>query len=489
MRAFEQAWLLLKAREDEQLMGMGGTYSGGMTVNPRVRSMAGATPEELTMASLLEEGDASFPISGKPTRRNIERVLPSDVPQLTREQQQAEAARMQAEGLSDELIAQRQAQAMLADTSVADPDTGKPRALRETYLAEGFQSPGERRADVAGLTGAAKRQLGGGQRGLIMDTSSMTPSQKQNVIDPETGELGMRRKVRVKRGDVEGITTMGRGRGRKGAFKPRSYEALGENPDKREFKTPEQKQIDRDRAMAERLGIDFVEPEESTLVREPRKFKEGLKPGSDAYEARHQQLEDQEELLHQMYSQPVIDPDTGKLVPNPHLGMAERIMQEITENPEPPTFNPKASMQGADQFQGDRPVFRPSTGQFLGPQFDEMGQPKMTSRGAPSMTGISPMDIEEMGRQAMVDGEIDPRIISRYNDALDAAPVTADEKRAVRARQSAEDAGMAYLQERGLPTTSSTPAEPVFRTDIDRLKERRAELEEKARKQRTGYGL
>ena len=377
---FEQAWSLLKAREDEQLMGMGGTYSGGMTAAPNVLSMAGG-------------------------RKGVERVLPSDVPQLTREQQQAEAARMQAEGLSDELIAQRQAQAMLADTSVA----GRP--LRETLLAEGFQSPGERRADVEGLTGAARRQLGGGQRGLRMDTSSMTPGQRQNVVDPETGELAMRNKVRVKRGNEEGIMTMGRGRGRKGAFKQRSFEALGENPDKREFKTPEQKQIDRDRAMAERLGIAFEEPEESTLVRKPREFKEGLKPGSDAYEARHQQLEDQEELY------------------NPE--MAARIMQEITENPAPPTFTPRASMQGADQFQGDRPVYRPSTGQFLGPQFDEMGQPKMTSRGTPSMTGISPMDIEQMGRDAMVGEEIDPAILSRYYDKLDAAPVTADEKRAV----------------------------------------------------------
>ena len=386
MIAFEQAWSLLKAREDEQLMGMGGTYSGGMTIDPRVMSMAGG-------------------------RKGVERVLPSDVPQLTREQMQAEAARMQSEGLSDEIIAQRQAQAMLADPSVAG------RGLRETELAEGFQSPGERRADVAGLTGAARRQLGGGQRGLRMDTSSMTPGQRQNVVDPETGELGMRRKVRVRRGNEEGIMTMGRGRGRKGAFKQRSFEALGANPDKREFKTPEQRQIDRDRAMAERLGIAFEEPEESKLVREPRKFKEGFKPGSDAYEARHQQLEDQEELFTQMYG-----PE-----------MAARIMQEITENPEPPTFTPRASMQGADQFQGDRPVYRPSTGQFLGPQFDEMGQPKMTSRGAPSMTGISPVDIEQMGRDAMVDGEIDPRILQEYNDKLDAAPVTSQEKRDVEA--------------------------------------------------------
>ena len=62
--------------------------------------------------------------------------------------------------------------------------------------------------------------------------------------------------------------------------------------------------------------------------------------------------------------------------------------------------------------------------------------------------------------------------------------MTADEKAAVRARQSAEDAGMAYLQERGLPTTSTTAAQPVFRTDIERLKQRREELGGKTR-----YGL
>jgi hypothetical protein len=66
----------------------------------------------------------------------------------------------------------------------------------------------------------------------------------------------------------------------------------------------------------------------------------------------------------------------------------------------------------------------------------------MTSRGEPSMTGITPVDLEEMGRQAMVPtGEVDemgrpvlgvdPAILTRYYDKLDAAPVTADEKRAV----------------------------------------------------------
>ena len=518
-KSFDHAWSLLKARDDEQLMGTGADYSGGMTANPNVLSMAGLSAGDLSRfapplpdiparreaeeqrraAQLALIGMGPTPMnplaqdrSGfRPSRRNIERVLPSDVPQLTREQQQAEAARMQAEGLSDEIIAQRQAQAMLADTSVADPDTGKPRALRETRLAEGFQSPGERRVAGKGnsrLEDAANRMLGGtGQRGLRIDTSSMTPTQRQNVIDPETGELGMRRKIRVNRGNVEGIVTMPRsGKG----FKARSFEALGRNPDQRQFKTDAEKTSDVLANVAAQMGADYTPPENVSMIAQPRKFKETLKPGSVAYDARHQQLEDLEEMLHQMYSQPVVDQNTGKVVPNPHLGMAERIMQEITENPEPPTFNPKASRQGADEYQGDRPVYRPSTGQFLAQNVDKQGNLMFTPSGAMSMTGVTPVDIEEMGRQAMVDGEIDPRILQEYYDKLDAAPVTADEKRAVRARQSAEEAGLAYLKERGLPTTSSIAAEPVFRTDIDKLKEKRAGLEEKARQQqKTRYKL
>ena len=77
-------------------------------------------------------------------------------------------------------------------------------------------------------------------------------------------------------------------------------------------------------------------------------------------------------------------------------------MQQITENPEPPTFTPQASRQAAEDYQGDRPVFRPSTGQFIGRQFDEKtGAPKMTSRGAPSMRYYTSRP-EEMGRRAMV---------------------------------------------------------------------------------------
>ena len=448
MTAFNDAWNLLKARPEEQLMGMGGTYSGGMTVDPRVMSMAGVSAGDLSRfapplpdlpaqreaeerrraAQLALVGMGPTPMNplgqGRsgfgPTRRNVERAPFTSDQGLTREDMQAEAARMRAEGMSDELIAQRQAQAMLADTSVA----GRP--LRETDLAEGFQSPGERRADIAGLAGAARRQLGGGQRGLRMDTSSMTPGQRQNVVDKETGELGMRRKVRVRRGNEEGIMTMGRGRGRKGAFKQRSFEALGRNPDQRQFKTDTEKTSDVLADVAAQMGADYTPPENASMIAQPRKFKETLKPGSDAYEARMEQLENQEDLFTEMYG-----PE-----------MASRIMQQITENPEPPTFTPRASMQAADQFQGDRPVFRPSRGgAFLGPQFDEKtGKPKMTSRGTPSMTGITPVDIEEMGRQAMVDGEIDPRIISRYNDALDAVPVTAAERRSV---QDAVEAALA----------------------------------------------
>ena len=400
MTAFEQAWSLLKARPEEQLMGMGEDYSGGMTVNPNVFFTAGG-------------------------RKGVERVLPSDVPQLTREQQQAEAARMREEGLSDELIAQRQAQAMLADTTVADPDTGKPRALGTTRLAEGFQSPGERRAAGGGnsLEDAAKRMLGGtGQRGLRLDTSSRTPSQKQNVIDPETGELGVRNKIRVKRGNVEGIVTMPRsGKG----FKRRSYAALDRNPDKREFKTQAEKTSDVLADVAAQMGADYTPPEKVSMIAQPKKFKETLKPGSVAYDARMEQLENQEDLFTDMYG-----PE-----------MASRIMQEITENPEPPTFNPKASRQGADEYQGDRPVYRPSTGQFLAQNVDKEGNLMFTPSGAMSMTGVTPVDIEEMGRQAMVPtGEVDemgnpvlgvdPQILQEYYDKLDAAPVTADEKRA-----------------------------------------------------------
>ena len=58
------------------------------------------------------------------------------------------------------------------------------------------------------------------------------------------------------------------------------------------------------------------------------------------------------------------------------------------------------------------------------------------------MTGITPVDLEEMGRQAMVDGEIDPQILQEYYDKLDAAPVTSADKRAVadRLRATAERA-------------------------------------------------
>jgi hypothetical protein len=531
MTAFNDAWSLLKARPEEQLMGMGGDYSGGMTIDPRVMSMAGVSAGDLSRfapalpdlpvdpsirydaddprraaeqvlydkalarrqaeeqrradrLALLEMGPTPMnPLAQdrskfRPTRRNVERAPFTSDQELTREQLQAEAERMRAEGMSEEIIAQRQAQALAADTSVMDP-SGKVRPLADTDYAEGFRTVADQRA-LSGLEGSARRQLGGGQKGLRMEASSRTPSQKQNV-DPETGEIMERRKVRVKRGNMEGIATMGRGG--KG-FKQRSYEALGQNPDKREFKTRQERLNERMAARAAEMGATYTPPKVET--KEPKPFQERLKPGSDAYDARMQQLEDQEELFTQMYSQPVVDPNTGKLVPNPRLGMAERIMQQITESPEPPTFTPQASRQAADDYQGDRPVFRPSTGQFIGRQFDEKGKPKMTSRGAPSMTGITPVDLEEMGRQAMVGGEIDPQIMSRYYDALDAAPVTADERRG--ARDAVAQAGLDYLQQRGLPTTSTIEAVPSFRTDIERLKRRQAEMEEGADK-KTGYKL
>ena len=139
--------------------------------------------------------------------------------------------------------------------------------------------------------------------------------------------------------------------------------------------------------------------------------------------------------------------------------MASRIVQSMIDDPQPPALRTAGVRQQNIDPQGDRPTFRPSSGQFLGPQFDDMGEPKMTSRGAPSMTGISPMDIEEMGRQAMVEGEIDPRIISRYTDALDKVPVTAGEK--ARTDRAAEQAMREYAQRtgQGMTYTQGTDAE------------------------------
>ena len=148
--------------------------------------------------------------------------------------------------------------------------------------------------------------------------------------------------------------------------------------------------------------------------------------------------------------------------------MASRIVQSMIADPPPPALRTAGVRQQNIDPQGDRPTFRPSSGQFLGPQFDDMGEPKMTSRGAPSMTGISPMDIEEMGRQAMVPtGEVDemgnpvlgvdPRIISRYTDALDKVPVTAGEK--ARTDRAAEQAMREYAQRTGQGMTYTQAAD------------------------------
>jgi hypothetical protein len=165
--------------------------------------------------------------------------------------------------------------------------------------------------------------------------------------------------------------------------------------------------------------------------------------------------------------------------------MASRIVQSMIDDPQPPALRTAGVRQQNTDPQGDRPAYRPSTGQFLGPQFDDEGEPKMTSRGKPSMTGISPMDIEQMGRDAMVNGEIDPRITDRHTDALDKVPVTAGE--GGRGEESAVQAGMNYLQERGLPMTSTRPIQEQYRTDIERLK-REAE-QRKSPNDDVRYGL
>ena len=53
----------------------------------------------------------------------------------------------------------------------------------------------------------------------------------------------MRPKTRVRRGNMEGIMTMGRGRGRRGAFNPRTAEALPERPPESKPITSAQKRI------------------------------------------------------------------------------------------------------------------------------------------------------------------------------------------------------------------------------------------------------
>ena len=96
MTAFDNAWSLLKARPEEQLMGMGSDYSGGMTIDPRVLSMA-ARREDVNEA------------------RRVERAPYTSDRTMTREQMQAAAAeameeleRRKVEGMSPEIMGQQQ---------------------------------------------------------------------------------------------------------------------------------------------------------------------------------------------------------------------------------------------------------------------------------------------------------------------------------------------------------------------------------------------
>ena len=418
MTAFNNAWNFLKATPEQQLMGMRGSIPQALSRFPR--------------------GDVSrAPFTG-------------DEGMGDREERMAEMARLRQEGMT-------QAE---KDQMTSEGARG-PADLQQYYdnqFQEGFIAPQEKRMMLRpGETEterAARLNLGGGQRGARMDASSMTGAQRFGSIDKETGESRGRPKIRVKRGNMEGMMTMGRGRGRRGALNPRTAEALPEESQS-QFKpiTAGQKHIKLlESLQARNPNMQINIPTEAELAggaKEKRPYKSMI--DNDELE----EIEDQLTNIH--------GPE-----------MASRIVQSMIDDPQPPALRTAGVRQQNTDPQGDRPAYRPSTGQFLGPQFDDMGEPKMTSRGQPSMTGISPMDIEEMGRQAMVEGEIDPRITSRYTDALDKVPVTSGEK--ARAERAAGQAGMAYLQERGLPTTSSTPAQEQYRTDIERLERERAKM-------------
>ena len=352
-----------------------------------------------------------------------------------REERMAEIARLRQEGM-----AQSDKDRMTSEGARGPAD------LRQYYdrqFQEGFIAPQEKRMMLRpGETEterAARLNLGGGQRGGRMDASSMTAAQRFGRLDEETGETGMRPKTRVRRGNMEGIMTMGRGRGRRGAFNPRTAEALPERPPESKPITSAQKRIALLESMQrQNPNFDIQIPTEQELMEQETQEKRPYKSRID-----NEELEEIEDNLTNIYG-----PE-----------MASRIVQSMIDDPQPPALRTAGVRQQNIDPQGDRPTFRPSSGQFLGPQFDDMGEPKMTSRGAPSMTGISPMDIEEMGRQAMVEGEIDPRIISRYTDALDKVPVTAGEK--ARTDRAAEQAMREYAQRtgQGMTYTQGTDAE------------------------------
>ena len=401
--AFHNAWNFLKATPEQQLMGMRGTIPQALSRFPR--------------------GDVSrAPFTG-------------DEGMEDREERMAEIARLRQEGM-----AQSDKDRMTSEGARGPAD------LRQYYdrqFQEGFIAPQEKRMMLRpGETEterAARLNLGGGQRGGRMDASSMTAAQRFGRLDEETGETGMRPKTRVRRGNMEGIMTMGRGRGRRGAFNPRTAEALPERPPESKPITSAQKRIALLESMQrQNPNFDIQIPTEQELMEQETQEKRPYKSRID-----NEELEEIEDNLTNIYG-----PE-----------MASRIVQSMIDDPQPPALRTAGVRQQNIDPQGDRPTFRPSSGQFLGPQFDDMGEPKMTSRGAPSMTGISPMDIEEMGRQAMVEGEIDPRIISRYTDALDKVPVTAGEK--ARTDRAAEQAMREYAQRtgQGMTYTQGTDAE------------------------------
>lgn len=467
MTAFNNAWNFLKATPEQQLMGMRGSIPQALSRFPR-RDVSRA------------------PFTGE--SMNMDREFGEDAGK----RQMAEVARLRQEGMTQDE----------KDQMTSEGARG-PADLQQYYdnqFQEGFIAPQEKRMMLRpGETEterAARLNLGGGQRGTRMDASSMTGAQRFGSIDKETGESRGRPKIRVKRGNMEGMMTMGRGRGRRGALNPRTAEALPEQPSQSKPITAGQKHIKLlESLQARNPNMQINIPTEAELAggaKEKRPYKSMI--DNDELEG----IEDELTNIH--------GPE-----------MASRIVQSMIDDPQPPALRTAGVRQQNTDPQGDRPAYRPPSfkdqnlplssfgapsgyegpfrydeanisrpGAILGPQFGEDREPKMTSRGQPSMTGISPMDIEQMGRDAMVEGEIDPRIMSDYTDALDKVPVTTGEK--ARAERAAEQAGMTYLQERGLPTTSSTPAQEQFRTDIERLERERAKMTD-ADESDVRYGL
>ena len=420
--AFNNAWNFLKATPEQQLMGMRGTIP--RPLQGRGMRITGTESNPMIEQRDIGRGDVSrAPFTG-------------DEGMGDREELMAEIARLRQEGM-----AQSDKDRMTSEGARGPAD------LQQYYdrqFQEGFIAPQEKRMMLRpGETEterAARLNLGGGQRGGRMDASSMTAAQRFGRPDKETGETGMRPKTRVRRGNMEGIMTMGRGRGRRGALNPRTAEALPEESQSQSKPlTPTQKRIALLESMQrQNPNFDIQIPTEQELMEQETQEKRPYKSRID-----NEELMEIEDNLTNIYG-----PE-----------MASRIVQSMIDDPQPPALRTAGIRQQNTDPQGDRPAYRPSTGQFLGPQFDDMGEPKMTSRGQPSMTGISPMDIEQMGRQAMVEGEIDPRITSRYTDALDKVPVTAGEK--ARTDRAAEQAMREYAQRtgQGMSYTQGTDAE------------------------------